>query len=272
MNFRLSLAHLGMLDAPPPMLVDCAAAAGFSGVGLRLAPARPGEQPFPMAVGGPMFRETTARMHDAGLTVSDVEVVRIRPGFDAHAFEPMFESAQALGARWVVTNVDDTDVDRATESLERLSALAARFGIAVRLEFMVYSATRDLTAASALVRGCGHRDTRVLLDALHFFRAGHAAPDMASHPMARDFAQINDGPPRRHPGLAASEEGRAHRLLPGEGDLPLAPLLEALDDGALLSVEAPSAIRTAQLPPRDRAALAWRTTHDFLQRSGHGLC
>jgi sugar phosphate isomerase/epimerase len=272
MNFRLSLAHLGMLDAPPPLLVDCAAAAGFTGVGLRLAPARPGEQPFPMTVGSPMFRETQARMQDTGLSVSDVEVVRIRPGFDAEAFAPMFESAQALGACWVVTNVDDPDVGRATESLGRLSALAGRFGLAVRLEFMVYSATRDLAEASALVSGCGHADTRVLLDALHFFRAGHAAHDMAYHPMARDFAQINDGPARRHPGLAASEEGRAHRLLPGEGELPLAPLLESLDDGALLSVESPSAIRTALLDPRARAALAWRTTHDFLERSGHGLC
>lgn len=48
MKFRLSLAHLGMLDAPPPLLVEAAHAAGLRGVGIRLQPARPGEAPFPM--------------------------------------------------------------------------------------------------------------------------------------------------------------------------------------------------------------------------------
>ena len=79
MSFGLALAHLGMLDATPPVLVEAAHAAGFGGVGIRLSPARLGEVPFPMGVGGAMLRETQARLHDLGMHVHDIEIVRISP-------------------------------------------------------------------------------------------------------------------------------------------------------------------------------------------------
>jgi sugar phosphate isomerase/epimerase len=85
----------------------------------------------------------------------------------------------------------------------------------------------------------------------------------------RHFMQINDAPAQRHPGLSAAEEGRAHRLFPGEGELPVGELLQYLAPDAVLSVEAPSAIRTATLDVHARAAVAFRATSDFLQRSGH---
>lgn len=272
MRFGLSLAHLGMLDATPPQLVAAAAAAGFTGVGLRLAPARPGERPFPMQIGSPMLGETTARLRDTGVKVCEVEIIRIRPGFDARALGPVLDSAQALGAQRLMVNVDDVDTGRAAQALGQVAEAAARHGIAVCIEFMVYTAARNLAQASALVAQCGHAGVRVIVDALHFFRAGHVPQDIGAWPVARDFAQLNDAPARRHPGLSAAEEGRAHRLLPGEGELALAQLLQQLNDGATLSVEAPSAIRTATLAVPARAALAWRTTHDFLERCGHVSC
>ncbi|MEZ2296918.1 sugar phosphate isomerase/epimerase family protein [Variovorax sp. RCC_210] len=287
MNFRLSLAHLGMLDATPPVLVQAAHAAGFSGVGIRLAPARLGEAPFPMGVGGQMLRETLARLKDAGLCVHDIEIVRIKPGFDAVALAGVLDSAQALGARCLMVNVDDADTARAADSIGALAERARPHGLALGLEFMVYTAMPSLAAARQMVAASKRDNVRVVVDALHFFRAGSVPADLraegaegaagvkaaegteAAGPIDRHFMQLNDAPAQRHPGLSAAEEGRAHRLFAGEGELPVAQLLQHLAPGARLSVEAPSAIRSATLTPHARAALAFQTTLRFLQRHGH---
>jgi sugar phosphate isomerase/epimerase len=284
MNFRLSLAHLGMLDATPPVLVQAAHAAGFSGVGIRLAPARLGEAPFPMGVGGQMLRETLARLKDTGLCVHDIEIVRIKPGFDAAALAGILDSAQALGARCLMVNVDDADTARAADSIGALAERARSHGLALGLEFMIYTAMRSLAAARQMVAASKRDNVRVVVDALHFFRAGGVPADLRAEgaesaegtegtdpadPIDRHFMQLNDAPVQRHPGLSAAEEGRAHRLFAGEGELPVAQLLPHLAPGARLSVEAPSAIRSATLTPHARAALAFQTTLRFLQRHGH---
>ena len=269
MNFRLSLAHLGMLDAPPPLLVEVAHAAGFRGVGVRLHPARSGEVPFPMQEGSPMLRETLARLRDRDVVVHDIEIMRIKPGFDARAHDDMLASAQALGARRLLVNVDDADVDQAAHDIGALAERAGVYGLALGLEFMVYTAARSLRGACELVKASGSDSVRVVVDALHFFRAGGTPEEMADARIDRGFMQINDAPARRHPGLSAGEEGRAHRLFPGEGELPVHRLLPHLCAGAILSVEAPSAIRTAMLGAHERAAAAYRATHQFLQGHGH---
>ena len=270
MSFGLALAHLGMLDATPPVLVEAAHAAGFGGVGIRLSPARLGEVPFPMGVGGAMLRETRARLHDLGMHVHDIEIVRIKPGFDASSLAGVLDSAQALGARCVMVNVDDSDAARAADSIGALAERARPHGLVLGLEFMVYTAMRSLQAAQQMAVASKSDGVRIVIDALHFFRSGAVPHDMGGAHIDRHFMQVNDAPAQRHPGLSAAEEGRAHRLYPGEGGLPVAQLLAHLAPDALLSVEAPSAIRTATLDAHARAALAFRTTTQFLQRSGHG--
>jgi sugar phosphate isomerase/epimerase len=270
MSFGLSLAHLGMLDAAPPQLVEAAHAAGFRGVGIRLGPARLGEVPFPMGAGSAMLRETLARLRDLGMRVHDIEVVRIRPGFDADSLAGVLESAQALGARCLMVNVDDSDAARAADSIGALAERAQPHGLALGLEFMVYTAMRSLQAAQQMAAASKSDAVRIVIDALHFFRSGAVPDDMRGAHVDRHFMQINDALAQRHPGLSAAEEGRAHRLFPGEGELPVAQLLPHLAPDALLSVEAPSAIRSATLDAHARAALAFRATTNFLQRSGHG--
>jgi len=270
MNFRLSLAHLGMLDAPPPLLVEVAHAAGFRGVGVRLHPARPGEAPFPMQEGSPMLRETLARLRDRDMAVHDIEIVRIKPDFDARAHDGMLASAHALNARRLIVNVDDANLARAAHHIGALAERARVHGLGLGLEFMVYTAARSLRAACELAEASGSDTVHVVIDALHFFRAGSTPEEMADARIERDFMQINDAPGRRHPGLSAGEEGRAHRLFPGEGELPVHRLLPHLSAGAILSVEAPSAIRMAMLGTHERAAAAYRATHHFLQGHGHG--
>lgn len=274
MSFTLSLAHLTALDATPPQLVEVAHAGGFGAVGLRLHPARLGEAPFPMRVGSPMQRETQARLQTLGLRVHDVEVVRLKPGFDVGTLAGVFESAQSLGARLLMVNVDDDEPARAAQNLGRLAERAAVHGLQVGVEFMVYTAVRTLQDARRLVAASGSAAACVVIDALHFFRSGGDPAELdaaleTDDRVTRRFLQLNDAPAQRHLGLSPAEEGRAHRLLPGEGALPLAGLLRRLDADAVLAVEAPSAIRNRTWSAAQRAAAAHAATAAYLNRSGH---
>lgn len=254
----LSLAHLSLIDATPPQLVQAAGEAGFRSVGLRLAPARRGEAPHPMHEGGPMLAETRSRMAQLGVGVHDIEVIRLAPDFEASRFEDVLAVGRSLGARWVVVNCDDDDHGRAAGHLAALAALAQRHALMVGVEFMVYTALPDWPRACALVRAAAQPNVRVLVDSLHFFRAGTAVEALAGDaPVARDFVQLSDASRRRHPALSPGEEARAHRLLPGEGELDLAGLVRALAPEAVWSIEAPSTLRQHHLGLGERARLAF---------------
>lgn len=263
--FHWSLAHLSLLDTTPPQLVVAAAGAGFRNVGLRLWPARAGEAPHPMREGSPMLAQTRKRMVELGVQVHDVEVIRLNAGFQAHVFEPMMTVAASLGARYVVVNCDDAQPQRAADSLGALACLAASHGLVLGVEFMVYTALPDLPAARALLRRAGQPNVRILVDTLHFMRSGAEPASLAQgDDIARDFAQFSDAPARRHPALSPGEEARAHRLLPGEGELPLAQIAgHALAADAMISVEAPSAVRRHHLCLDERAGQAWRAAQSW---------
>ena len=270
MAHLLSLAHLSLVDAMPPELVVAAGHAGFRSVGLRLHPARPGEAPHPMHEGSPMLAETRARMAALGVAVHDIEVVRLSAGFDAARFEAMLAVSASLGARHLVVNGDDDDVARATANLAALGELAAKYGLGVGLEFMVYTAVPTLAAALRLVRGAAQPHVRVLVDTLHFFRSGATVDALTDDDLiARDFIQFSDAPAQRHPALSPGEEARAHRLLPGEGALALGEVLKRATADAVLSIEAPSSLRQRFLSHAQRAALAYATARRW--HDGHAV-
>lgn len=271
MSFALSLAHLTVLDATPPHVVEVARAAGFARVGFRLNPARLGEAPHPMKPGSPMLRETLARLKDLDVVVDDVEIIRIKADFNVNQYAAVLESAQQLGARLLMVNVDDPDMNRAAQNIGKIAERAQAHHLLVGVEFMMYTAAKSLSVARQLVAGSGHSAVHIIIDALHFFRSGASVSDVGvgAPDILLKHVQINDAPTSRHPSLSAAEEGRAHRLFPGEGDLPLADLLKQIDPNAVLSVEAPSAIRSGTMTPSARAQLAYTTTKEFLNRNGY---
>jgi hypothetical protein len=75
MNRTIGLAHLSALHLSPPELVQAAAAAGFTSVGIRVYPATKGESIYPMAVGSIHCSDRPLIVSQAtGLAVRDVEV------------------------------------------------------------------------------------------------------------------------------------------------------------------------------------------------------
>ncbi|MFF3494742.1 sugar phosphate isomerase/epimerase family protein [Streptomyces sp. NPDC002795] len=264
----LSLSPLTVVDTPPPDVVTAAAAAGFDATGIRVCPA--GDDPaWPMLGDTPMLRETRRRLDDTGLTVLDVEVLRIRPDKDPDEALRILDSAALLGARYVLVNGNDPDEARLTARFAELCAVAERLGLRLGLEFMAFSEVRTVWDAVRILRACDSPAGALVIDALHLERSGTDPAELASIPTAlRPYAQLCDAatPPagRRINHDALISEARTGRLLPGDGNLPLNSLVRALAETEALSVEAPVAA-LSHLSADERAGRAYRSLHRALE-------
>jgi sugar phosphate isomerase/epimerase len=270
MPHLLCLAHLTLIELAPPQLVLSAADAGFSHVGIRLAPASPTERQHPMLGGTAMMRETLACMRDRNVAVHDVELVRLTGASDVARFEPLLAAGAELGARQVLVGGDDADEARLAERLRELAELGARYGLRVGLEFMPWRGIRDLPSALRVVQQAGIGG--VIVDAIHLDRSGGTSADVAAIPAGQwAWFQVCDAPAQR----PASEEellyqARQARLAPGQGGLDLLGMLRAIPRDSVVSIEAPLHGRPGLLPPVERARMLRQATLDLLEAAGPG--
>lgn len=245
----LSLSHLSALDMAPPDLVSIAGEAGYQAVGLRLNPAAPGAISYPLGRGTAALRETIRRMKDTGVAVYDVEFIPLTPDIDVARYEPLFETAADLGAQRVNVSGDDPDFARLTARFAEMCELAGRFGLTVDLEFMRWRQVGSLTQAVEIVSRAGCPNGAVLLDALHLFRSGGSAEDVAVlDPALIRSVQLCDAPAEAPSHDRIIDEARNHRLAPGDGGLPIAELVDSLPKNAAFAVEVPMPPGTG-MPP-----------------------
>jgi sugar phosphate isomerase/epimerase len=279
----VGIGHLTMLDVAPPDLVTVAHDAGFDAVGIRAATIGPAEQVWPMAVGSPMLAETRRRLDDTGLRVLDVEIVRLTPATEPRGYGALFETGAALGARFVNVLADDPDLARARDNFAALAGHAREYGLRPVLEAMIYTKVRSLDDAVRIVEGTVGG---VTIDPLHLRRfGGNPAQIRAIDPAFFLYYQLCDAPlrvprglprPRRLPRGQSLDiddlafEARAARLLPGEGELPLAEIVAAMPPDIPVSVEAPNQARVTEVGPAGYARLARRSVERLLGTAGAG--
>lgn len=261
MNNPLSLAFLTLPDTPAPQVIAAAAEAGFASVGLRLLPAAAADEPpYPLLRDRRLLNETRAALRDTGVRVADVEIVRIAAGFDPDRLMPFLERAAELGARHVLVAGDDRDEARLTEAFARFCQSAAGFGLTGDLEFMPWTAVRDLAAARRIVGAAGQPNGAVLVDALHMDRSGTTLAEVAAlPPHLVNYVQFCDAPAGYDPSDAGMiAVARGARLMPGQGAIDLAGLARAIPPGVTISVEV--ADKGNRLSPRETARVAARHT------------
>lgn len=249
----VGVGHLTMLDAAPPEWVQLARDTGFDAVGIRIGAAGPAEEPWPMSAGSPMLAATLARLAATGMVVQDVEIITITPETVAQRYDPLFEVGARLGARFFNVMVTDPDVARAHDTFAALCRRALPYGLRPCMEGISYTAVRDLATACTVLEGTGGG---LIVDPLHLQRSGDDVTDLRRvDPAVLGYLQLCDGPrevptaipiPDRMPrgqavdGNMRQLESRAGRLLPGEGEIPVAEFTAALPADLPVSVEAPN--------------------------------
>src|SRR4051794_12623268 len=105
---KYSLAQLTVLDASPPELIRIAAAAGYDFVGLRLLEVTGGDA-WPVATDARLMRDTKEALKSNGISVLDIELVRLTPDISIGDLRFTLDAAAELGARHVLTQAHDSD-------------------------------------------------------------------------------------------------------------------------------------------------------------------
>ncbi|BBF85751.1 sugar phosphate isomerase [Aquitalea magnusonii] len=265
---QLALAALSMLELSPPDMVSCAAAAGFSHVGLRLLPATVQEPQHDMRGNSPLLRATLQRLQDTGLQVSDVEILRLKPEVDVASYLPMLESAARLGAHEVLVAGNDPDFARCVDSFARLCELGAPLGLSMNIEPMPWTDIRNIAMAMQLLQQAGQDNAALLVDAIHFDRAGDTPAMLAEVPRQRlHYMQLCDAPAAKPDSMEELlYQARAERMPPGHGGLALGELLLALPPDLPIALEVPMHSK-AHLGAMERAKLLRSAAQQVLQRT-----
>ena len=112
------------------------------------------------------------------------------------------------------------------ECLGPIAERARRRGVRLTLEFLPESASPDLATAARIVTAVGAGNLGMMLDTWHFARTHGTLDELAKLPRGLVTGlQISD---RREPPPGTTYTPMGGRLLPGEGELPLVPLLQGL--------------------------------------------
>jgi sugar phosphate isomerase/epimerase len=250
-----SLAYLTANQSTVPEAISIAAALGYRSVGLRIKPNAPGA-PFQSFIDDAQIqRETLARMSDTGVTVFDIEIIRIGEVFDPLPYRPLLEAGAALKARAVLVAADDSNESRLSQHYAQLCEFIKPYGITADLEFMPWTGVKDAKSALRVLQLAGEpSNAGILVDALHFGRSTTSLEDIASlPPHLLHYAQMCDA----QAGLNFSTDEMIHtarqeRQLPGEGSIHLKALFAALPSDIPVSIEIPDMIRS-----RAMGDLAW---------------
>lgn len=249
MTHILSLAAGTLPEFLPDQVAIAAGQSGFTHVGFTIEPSHWTPE---------LAKATKSAIREYNLSVLDTEVVWIPEGgvlTDDHRL--IIDAGAELGAANILVVSSDPDPDRTAGALHQLCEWAQPANMSVALEFLMITAVRSLNSALDIIKRCDHPAAAVLIDSLHFQRAGQAPADLKSVDRnLLNYSQICDGQLHCENNMDAYLTDAVDlRSAPGEGELPLASLLEALPPAIPLSLEVRSkAYRDRYSDATDRAA------------------
>jgi sugar phosphate isomerase/epimerase len=251
-------------------MIAASAAAGFRGLSLWSMHAD-------MAAADGLDRKALGRLCDEhGVQVRVVEALSAWPSGDRAHIEaearPLFELATELGAEeaLAVSLADDRlDLEVAARGLAYTCDLAARHGLGIVLEFLPWTNVPDLGTAWAVLSSAARDNAGLVIDSWHWQRqpGGPDFDTLRSIPGDRiRLLQLNDAPVDAEGDLV--DETMNRRLLPGEGEIDLRGLVDAIDDMGGEPIVAPEVFSRAvsALGPEEAAERMARATRDVLSR------
>ena len=234
-------------DLSPADMVSTAASAGWPACGIWFD-------------GTTWSDRTTAevrrRLDDTGIVALDVEPIIPADGFDDHAAR-LVEAAARLGARFVLFTSRLKDHGATAARYAEVCAMAEPHGITVVCEFLPIFPLSSIAIADQVVSGVRSKNTGILVDNLHLSRSGGSVDDVRRLGTERfPYLQIADAPNERPADMGALfDEALNGRLLPGDGDLPIADLLDAVPDVALSFEVRSRFLRETYTDPVERATV-----------------
>ncbi|MBW8785708.1 MAG: sugar phosphate isomerase/epimerase [Novosphingobium sp.] len=267
---RIGIEFISVLGLPPVAFVALAAELGCRHIGIALAPFTANPHRYEAW----SLRDSATLRRDFRQALVDHAVApSVGEGFLAWPDKPVSDLAgdldlmAELGVPLVNIVSLDPDLDRAGAELATFAELARARGMRATVEFLPGLPMADLPTAVEVVRRSGHSNLALLIDAMHVFRSGGTAADVAAlDPSLIGYLQVCDVP-LAQPAMSYGDEARNERRIPGEGELPLLDLLHAVPRDLVVGLETPMLSKAeAGLSPRDVLAPAVAATAALLRQ------
>lgn len=260
MTRPLGIAFISALATPPVDFIHLAADLGCTQISLGLAPMTANPFGFPawsLRKDAGLRATVRAALAERQVALAVGEVFLARPGADIADGEGDLALFAELGAERVTMLSLEPDAVRGSAQIAKFVTMAEAAEIRPTLEFMPGMPVGTLQAAQAEAARFAEGQLPIVLDCMHFIRSGGRPEELASVSRA-EIAEIQlcDVPiPAGMKDYGA--EALHHRLLPGDGDLPLADILAHLPADVPVSLEVPM-LQPAEagVPLRDTLARA----------------
>lgn len=237
-----SLDCLTLTDSSPIELIETAAAAEFDLVSLWVS----SPSAFPrMRMTPGMERECARLLQDTGIAVHLLEVVDLSTEDAIYAHRPALELGARLGGK-AASAYHGSNPDRrhVADLLALFVEVAGEFGLEAVLEPVALARTRTLAEAAALIHDAGGK-AGIVLDTLHLIRSGGGTAELAAiDPALIRYVQLNDGIVQL-PAEDWRDEAMNERLYLGDGEFPLADILNILPTDIPWGIETPSRRRAS---------------------------
>jgi 2-keto-myo-inositol isomerase len=224
------------MKATLPEDIAAAGEAGFAGVEIWAAKMDAFLEAKPL-------EELAALLDAAGVlpvSINSIEFITFRPPDEYAAIKArcreLCECAQALGCDIIVVVPSPTPADvgwneieaESVSVLRELSDVSAPYGVRLAFEFLGFPwcSVRTLGQCWDIVRETARDNVGLVLDTCHFY-AGESELGTIGRVDPRSILVFHINDVEERP-LATIED--AHRLLPGEGVIPLEAIAVALSD------------------------------------------
>jgi sugar phosphate isomerase/epimerase len=266
MTRQFSLAHLTVLDCPPPEMTYIAARAGYDFVSFRpIYMGLPGEPNYELAENKEMLRKTKTALAETGVKLLDIELARIYDGVDPKRYLPAMEVAAELGGRHVLSSIWTDDRNFAIERFAELCDLAKPFGLTVELEFVPIASVYNLAGALDVLRTAKRENAGLMIDIHHFHRSRDRVEDLDAVPREWfRYLHLCNAPAE----IPTSKEEmtrilREERLYLGEDGIDVASIVNRIPE-IPYSIELPNIKRAQELGYEEFARRCLQTAKDYL--------
>jgi sugar phosphate isomerase/epimerase len=241
----LSLAAGTILEVSPVDAVRVAERSGFPAVGIWFDAESWTDQ---------RAHDVRRALDNSPVVALDIEPIMLTSEGDYG--NVIVDAAQIIGAQNILVASRDADINRVGNRLAELADRLGNSSIRLVLEFLPILGIKTLPEALAAVQIADNKNVGVLVDSLHFVRAGHSLTDLSGlDPKLFPYLQLCDAPLEIADPSAKSRlhEALHGRLLPGDGELPLHDLLTAIPDVPISLELRSEKLRTDYPNPTDRA-------------------
>lgn len=259
--------YLTLFGLHPVAYIEAAAKAGAQSVAFfpaSMDPLPQGHAAFSILDDATLRRDIRSALDATGVRLGMIDGLAVWPGRDVSDYEKGLAGLAEIGVT-LANSVSFDAMDRSIDQFGKLAEMTRAHGIRLIFESCPVLTVRTLAEAKHIAETVGN-GAGVLIDTLHVSRSGEADLVAKLDPSLIGYVQICDAPAAAPADDAAyMDQAMYERMIPGEGELPLGIIVDAIPDDVIISVEVPlRAHLQAGVPLVECARLAIDGTHKLL--------